>query len=488
MKKRLTIILIVLLCAYQVPAQRILKTLTGHTSSISSISFSSNGKALLSSSWDKTIRIWNPATGETTKIIETGKSVVFSAAFSKDLKFIACGNWSPKVTIFNATAGDIYKSFDASSFKTNYATYSGDGKILATVGNDTIKLWDVATYSLKAVLAGNTSDINMVAFSPDNSILASASFDGIIKIWNAHNGTMIKTIKAHVSNIPSVAFSPDSKYLLSLGEEGTLKLWDMSTYSCLFTLSKICSGANYADFSSDGKRVAVAGADNNIYIVDIYDQKTVAVLKGHTKPVKLVSFAQGGELLASAGDDNSIIVWDLSDLKYSKCVAEKMLKYSNLVDPKGEFETTDQYNKRLAEYEKTKVAMKLECMKEESLLKIEQIATNEDNQLATYQYVTLGIDEISLYDADKQTYDITIDDKVYSLKMALQEAKTFKTSWQKAEVKGIQRANPTTHKAEYINLQVIHPMTNVSYPLGTQVSAATDKYLKEFLEKNPEPK
>jgi hypothetical protein len=81
-----------------------------------------------------------------------------------------------------------------------------------------------------------------------------------------------------------------------------------------------------------------------------------------------------------------------------------------------------------------------------------------------------------------------IDGLTYTVKMPLTEAKSFKAVWQSAVVKGIQRANPTTKKVEYINLQVIHPNTNISYPIGTQVLPTADKYLKEFLEKNPEPK
>jgi hypothetical protein len=242
------------------------------------------------------------------------------------------------------------------------------------------------------------------------------------------------------------------------------------------------------DLNSDGKTVALAGKDNNAYLYDLEEKKLIGTLKGHTKPVMHVVFSPDGNMLSTAGDDNVALIWDVSDLKYRKCVEAKMVVHAKLIEPKGEFETSEQYKKRLGEYEKFKVEMKKECMREDALQQVEQIAQVETNMLATYQYVKLKITELSPYNADKQTYDLKVEGVTYTLKMAMAEAKSFKTVWQTAVVKGIQRANPTTKKAEYINLQVVHPLTNVAYPIGTQVLPTADKYLKEFMEKNPEPK
>ncbi len=482
-------LILILLVATQMPvaAQRLIKTLSGHQNAIASLDFAENGKMICSGSWDKTIRIWNPITGETSRIIETGKSIVFTTAISKDGKSVACGNWSQNINVYNDVTGDLSSTFKAHSFKTNDLTYSPDGKSLLSVGIDTIKLWDAITYSLKASMTGHKADINRAVFSPDNKTIASAAYDGTVNFWNAATGTLIKGIKAHNGNIPSIKFSTDGKYLVTLGEEGNIKMWDATTYTLLSTISNICSGANDMDVSSDGKTVAVAGKDNLVYLVNLWESKTIATLKGHTKAVTCVCFSPSGEMLATAGDDTKILLWDLSDMKYLKCVEEKMKDFAEKGRPKDEFETSEVYNKRIMEYEKLKLDKKKECAQEDAALKIEQQATKEGNQLASYKYVTLKVDNLSAYNADKQTYDLTIAGAVYTLKMPLAEAKTYKGIWQQSVVKGIQRVNPTTKKLEYINLQVVHPLTNVAYMVGVQVLPSTDKYLKEFLDKNPQP-
>jgi WD40 repeat protein len=486
MKKLFIIFFSILLLNNPIFAQRLLKTFAGHTNAISSIGFALSGKTVYSGSWDKTVRLWNPMTGETTRIIETGKSIVFSASISKDSKTIAVGNWSQNITIYNTLTGEVVKTFKAHSFKTNYLTYSPDGKTILSVGIDTIKFWDAATYNLKFSVTGHKADISKAVFNANNLTVASASYDGMVNIWDASNGSLIKSFKAHSANIPSLAFSSDGKFLFTLGEEGTVKMWDAGSFALLSTIGNICSGANDMDVSSDGKFVAVAGKDNMVYLVNVWDSKVVSTLKGHTKPVTCVAFSPNGEMLITAGDDTKIMLWELSDLKYYKCLEEKMKVYADQGKPKGEFETSEQYNKRKAEYEKIKAEKKKECAAEDALLKVEQQASVQGNPASTYKWVTLKIANLNPYNADKQTYDLTIEGNLYTLKMPMAEAKSFKNVWQQATVKGIQRANPTTKKAEYINMQVVHPLTNVAYMVGPQVLPSTDKYLKEFLDKNPQ--
>lgn len=487
MKKYLLILFLFLIFQGPISAQRLIKTMSGHTNAISSLDFSESGKMICTGSWDKTIRVWNPATGETSRIIETGKNIVFTTAISKDAKTIACGNWSQKINFYSVVSGDVIKSFKAHSFKTNDLCYSPDGKSLLSVGIDTIKLWDAASNALIASMTGHKGDINRAIFSPDSRTIVSVAYDGVVNVWNAANGMLIKSFKAHQASIPAVDFSSDGKFLITLGEEGSIRIWDGVTYVALSTINNICSGANDMDMSSDGKTIAVAGKDNLVYLVNIWESKTVATLKGHTKAVNCVSFSANGEMIATAGDDTNILLWDLSDMKYLKCVEDKMKAFAEKGRAKDEFETSEQYNKRILEYEKLKAEKKRECAQEDAVLKIEQQATKEENQLASYRYVSLKVENVSLYNADKLSYDITVEGAIYVMKMPLAEAKTFKSVWQQSAVKGIQRANPTTKKLEYINLQVVHPLTNVAYMIGTQVLPSTDKYLKEFLDKNPQP-
>jgi WD40 repeat protein len=79
--------------------------------------------------------------------------------------------------------------------------------------------------SLMQTLAGHSSWVNAVAFSPDGKQIASGSYDETIKLWDARTGDLQKTLAGHSSWVTAVAFSPDGKQIASGSYDVTIKLW-----------------------------------------------------------------------------------------------------------------------------------------------------------------------------------------------------------------------------------------------------------------------
>ncbi|MEH2182811.1 serine/threonine-protein kinase, partial [Nostoc sp.] len=130
---------------------QLLRTLSGHSSSVNSVAISSDGQMLASGSNDKTIKLWNVATGKEIRTL-SGHS-----------------HW------------------------VNFVAISSDGQMLASGSDDkTIKLWNVATGREIRTLSGHSHWVNFVAISSDGQMLASGSRDETIKLWNVATGSEIR--------------------------------------------------------------------------------------------------------------------------------------------------------------------------------------------------------------------------------------------------------------------------------------------------------
>jgi len=78
-------------------------------------------------------------------------------------------------------------------------------------------------------LEGHTGWVNAVAFSPDGSLLASASWDGTVRLWNPTTGQEVQKLEGHTDSVRAVAFSPDGSLLASASWDETVRLWNPTT-------------------------------------------------------------------------------------------------------------------------------------------------------------------------------------------------------------------------------------------------------------------
>ena len=85
-----------------------------------------------------------------------------------------------------------------------------------------IRLWDAATGIERSRLAGHIGSIHAVAFSPDDTQLASAGADGYVRIWDVASGKVVLTTQKQPSALLALAFSPDGTKLAAAGVDHTI--------------------------------------------------------------------------------------------------------------------------------------------------------------------------------------------------------------------------------------------------------------------------
>jgi serine/threonine protein kinase len=243
------------------------KTLTGHSNVVWSVAYSPDGRYLASGSWDKTIKIWEVATGKQLRTLTGHSDWVNLVVYSPDGRYLASGGDDKTIKIWEVATGKQLRTLTGHSNMVWSVAYSPDGRYLASGdGDNTIKIWEVATGKELRTLTGHSDPVLSVVYSPDGRYLASGSYDKTIKIWEVATGRELRTLAVHTDLVSSVAYSPDGRYLASGSWDKTIKIWEVATGKELRTLTGHSREVMSVVYSPDGRYLASGSGDKTIKI------------------------------------------------------------------------------------------------------------------------------------------------------------------------------------------------------------------------------
>ncbi|TFK74111.1 WD40 repeat-like protein [Pluteus cervinus] len=289
----------------------------GHNDLVSSVVYSSDGKHIISGSYDQTIRIWDATTGQAIMDPLCGHTEsVLSVACSPDGRQIVSGSSDRTVRIWDAITGQLVMDpLQGHTGTVLSVAYSPNGRYIISGSHDTtVRIWNTLTgQPVLDPLQGHTYSIMAVAFSPDSRYIVSGSRNGMIRIWNAITGEpAMAPLQVCTGAVVSLAYSPNGRHIAFGLQNGSIKVCNATTGELVIHLLQGHSSWVWSvDYSPDGRQIVSGSGDETIKVWDaISGELIMEPLKSHTNSILSVAYSPDGRHIVSGSQDHTIRVWD----------------------------------------------------------------------------------------------------------------------------------------------------------------------------------
>ena len=250
---------------------------------------------------------WSPQVG--SPLLHDGH--IMAVAFSPDGATVLTGSDDNTARLWDAKTGTLRGEPLKHERSVSTVAFSPDGVMVLTGSDDnTARLWDAKTGEPRGEPLKHEDWVRTVAFSPDGTTVLTGSYDNTARLWDAKTGAPRVDPLKHEGPVWAVASSPDGATVLTGSDDNTARLWDAKTGAPRGKPLKHEDWVRTVDFSPDGTTVLTGSYDNTARLWDAKTGEPRGEPLKHEDQVQTVTFSPDGTTVLTGSDDNTARLWD----------------------------------------------------------------------------------------------------------------------------------------------------------------------------------
>ncbi len=321
-----------------------------HNKEVGTVALSPDGKLLASidltkqvfeggGTWfpDGRIHLWDVATGtELRKLVLPLKEIApkipagfNSVAFAPDGKTLVTTAMDATLRIWDPQTGRQLRQFAGFAGAAGHFAFAPDGKSLAVAdGHTVIRLIDLAGGTDRLPLNGHRGNVSSAVVTPDCQTVVTSSVDGTLRFWDPLIGRERDRRPAPVHFLSAPRLLADGQNYLTLGSDWMYRLHDLATGKELAVLRGHTAHSPFA-LSPDRKTLAAVDADKTVRLIDPATGKVRHTLMKVKEYVSGMSFTPDSRTLVVWNADRVVTVWDSG-------TGQQVRRFDGPTNPEGE--------------------------------------------------------------------------------------------------------------------------------------------------------
>ncbi|KAL8140841.1 hypothetical protein V2J09_006862 [Rumex salicifolius] len=298
----------------------------GHDGGCSSLLFEHNSSKLISGGQDRTIKMWDTATGTLTHTLHGSLGSILDLAVTHDNKTLIGASSSNQLYVWEVATGRIRHTLTGHTDKVCAVDVSrvSSRHVVSAAYDRTIKSWDLQKgYCTNTIMF--PSNCNTLCFSMDGRTICSGHVDGHLRLWDIQTGKLVSQVVAHSLSITSVSLLRNGNTVLTSGRDNMHNLFDIRSFEVCGTLRggghRVASNWSRSSISPDDNYVAAGSVDGSINIWSVQMGGIVSTLKEHASSVLCCSWSELGKPLATSDKNGVICTWPEKEYPIARLMA-----------------------------------------------------------------------------------------------------------------------------------------------------------------------